>query len=77
MELPREVELDVTYRFVSELPYRMADAYHTADIHLSWAASDHLRLSLVGRNLFDANHVEFTSDPGPSVGVRQKLSTRP
>jgi iron complex outermembrane receptor protein len=73
LELPREVELDVIYRFVSELPYRMADAYHTADVRLSWSASESLVLSFVGRNLFDANHAEFTSDPGPSVGVRRSF----
>jgi iron complex outermembrane receptor protein len=71
LELPRDLELDVAYRFVSELAYRRADAYHTADVQLSWSASDRLRLSLVGRNLFDADHVEFTSDPGPNVGVRR------
>jgi iron complex outermembrane recepter protein len=73
LELPSGVELDVIYRYVSELPYRMADAYHTADIHVSWAASERLRLSFVGWNLFDAEHVEFTSDPGPSVGVRRSF----
>jgi iron complex outermembrane receptor protein len=73
MELPRELELDFTYRFVSDLPYRMADAYHTADLRLSWSASESLVLSFVGRNLFDANHVEFTSDPGPNVGIRRSF----
>jgi hypothetical protein len=66
LELPRDLELDLTYRYVSELPYRMVDDYHAADVQLSWAASEHLRLSFVGRNLLDANHVEFTSDPGPN-----------
>ena len=73
LELTSEMELDFTYRYVSELPYRMADSYHTADIQVSWAASERLRLSFVGQNLFDANHVEFTSDPGPNVGIRRSF----
>ncbi|HEY7820467.1 MAG TPA: TonB-dependent receptor plug domain-containing protein, partial [Vicinamibacteria bacterium] len=48
LQLPRDVELDFIYRFVSELPYREADAYHTADVQVSWAASERVRLSFVG-----------------------------
>jgi outer membrane receptor protein involved in Fe transport len=73
LELTSEMELDFTYRYVSELPYRMADSYHTADVQVSWAASESLRLSFAGQNLFDANHVEFTSDPGPNVGIRRSF----
>jgi iron complex outermembrane receptor protein len=76
LELARKVELDVSYRYVSQLSYRMAPSYHTADLHLGWSVSDRLTLALVGRNLFDANHVEFTSEPGPNVGVRRSFYVR-
>jgi len=74
IELPSDLELDLVYRYVSELPHRRVEAYHTADVHVSWAVSEKLRLSFVGRNLLDADHVEFTSDPGPNVGIRRSLA---
>ena len=69
MELPRELELDFTYRFVSDLPYRMADAYHTADLRLSWSASESLVLSFVGRNLASEREVQMPLVRTPVGGV--------
>jgi iron complex outermembrane receptor protein len=74
IELPGDLELDLAYRYVSELPYRRVEAYHTADVNVSWAASEKLRLSFLGRSLLDADHVEFTSDPGPNVGIRRSFA---
>jgi hypothetical protein len=50
------------------------EAYHTADVNVSWAPSEKLRLSFLGRSLLDADHVEFTSDPGPNVGIRRSIA---
>jgi iron complex outermembrane receptor protein len=73
LDLPRRWELDAAYRYVSELSYAQGDGYHTADVQVSWEASENLRLSFTARNLFDANHVEFRSSPEPNIGVRRSL----
>lgn len=73
LELPRDVELDMTYRYVSSLASPMIDAYHAADVHVSWGVTPNVALSLVGRNLLEPEHLEFESDAGPNVGIRRTV----
>jgi iron complex outermembrane receptor protein len=73
LELPRDVELDVTYRYVSSLSSPMIDSYHAADMRVSWDVTPNVELSLVGRNLLEPDHLEFESDVGPNVGIRRSV----
>jgi iron complex outermembrane receptor protein len=71
LELRRDVELDMTYRYVSSLTFPMIDSYHAADMRVSWGVTPSVELSLIGRNLLEPEHPEFESDAGPNVGIRR------
>jgi len=55
-------EFDLWGRFVSDLPERGVDGYFTFDARLGWRPTDGVELALVGQNLFDARHLEFTPE---------------
>ncbi len=50
-ELPKNFQLDLTYRYVSSLPDLQVAAYSTADARLGWRINRQFELSLVGQNL--------------------------
>jgi iron complex outermembrane receptor protein len=71
--LPRGVAVDATYRYVSALPARQVDAYHTADLRAEWPITRSTWFSILGQNLLSPYHVEFDHAPPPSVGVRRSV----
>jgi iron complex outermembrane receptor protein len=71
--LPKRVTFDFDYRFVSRLPSLAVPAYSTADARIAWTLGGHLELSAVGENLFQPQHIEFASDPGPNVGIKRSF----
>ncbi len=78
LNLPKKVEFDTTYRYVSALPGQTSDpagptvqAYSTADARLGWRPITGLEVSFVGQNLFQPQHAEFGGDDGPLVGIRR------
>ena len=74
--LPHRAEFDQTYRYVSALTTPGIDAYHTMDARISWQTAARLELSLVGQNLLQPHHAEFTGDPGTVVGIARSLFVR-
>jgi iron complex outermembrane receptor protein len=64
MDLPRDVELDGTLRYVARLPSPVVPAYTELDLRLGWHATGALEFSLVGQNLLHARHPEFGA-PSP------------
>jgi len=71
LDLPRKLEFDQTFRYVSALPAQLVGAYTTADVRFSWHATRSLDLSVVGQNLFQPHHPEFGGDPGSLVGIER------
>jgi iron complex outermembrane receptor protein len=69
--LPMGFELDPTYRYVSALPALSVKAYTTMDVRVGWHVTRNLQLSLVGQNLFQPKHAEFSGDPGPLIGIKR------
>lgn len=67
--MPRATEIDVAYRFVSELPMRNTPRYHAVDLRLGWSPRPGLELAVNGRDLLDPHHVEFA----PQVGVPRSV----
>lgn len=55
--------LDAVVYYVDELPAYQIDAYTRADVRVGYRLSDHWQFDLVGQNLFDDEHREFTA-PG-------------
>jgi iron complex outermembrane receptor protein len=73
LNLPRNLEFDQTYRYVSALPAQLVGNYGTADVRLGWRFSRYFGLSLVGQNLLQPHHAEFGGDPGAVVGIKRSV----
>lgn len=71
--LPKRFELDQTYQYSSKLPAQTVRAYSTADLRLGWHVGEGLDFSVVGQNLLQPSHAEFTGDPGPLVGIKRAV----
>ncbi len=59
-DVGRHWELDGWLRYVDNLPSQHVPSYFELDLHLGWRLSDSIELSLVGRNLLNDEHAEFT-----------------
>ena len=60
LDLTSTLEFDVWVRFVDDLPNLNIDGYIGLDIRLAWKPVPNLEFSLVGANLLDPHHPEFT-----------------
>jgi iron complex outermembrane receptor protein len=61
LDLPRHIELDSTFRYVSRITNQSVPAYGELDLRLGWRPNPSLEFSLVGQNLLHNQHVEFGS----------------
>jgi iron complex outermembrane receptor protein len=61
--LTEKLALDLSTRYVGNLPNQRVPAYATGDARLGWQLTDRFELELVGRDLLDPQHPEFG---GPS-----------
>ncbi|HEX5433484.1 MAG TPA: TonB-dependent receptor, partial [Candidatus Angelobacter sp.] len=59
LTLPRQVEFDTAYRYVSALPAQGVQSYQTLDAHIGWRFSESYGLSVDGTNLLQPHHAEF------------------
>jgi iron complex outermembrane recepter protein len=71
--LPKGLEFDQTYRYVSALPKVPLVAYETADARVSWRPTARFELSLIGQNLLQPSHAEAPGDPGPLIGIKRSF----
>ena len=60
LDLPRQIELDVTARYVSALSAPDVPSYTAVDARLAWQPRPGVELSVAGRNLIGPRHGEFT-----------------
>ncbi|MGC3981844.1 MAG: TonB-dependent receptor [Steroidobacteraceae bacterium] len=58
-DLPRNIQIDASYRHISRIANQNVPAYGEMDVRLGWRALNNLELSLVGQNLLHAHHAEF------------------
>lgn len=61
--LPHDVQLINTGYFVDNLPNANVDAYLRFDTQVIWKATENVELALVGQNLLDNKHPEFSAPP--------------
>jgi iron complex outermembrane receptor protein len=59
--LPRKLEWNTSAYFVGRLPVQPVPAYTRLDTGMTWRASEHLSVSLVGQNLLKDHHLEAHS----------------
>ena len=56
-----QIDFDASLRFVGSLPERNIDSYTVMDARLAWRPFPKLELSLVGQNLLEEGHAEFST----------------
>jgi iron complex outermembrane receptor protein len=61
MDLPGKFEFDTALRFVDTLATQNVPSYLVMDVRLGWQPIPNLDISLVGQNLLDSSHPEFSS----------------
>lgn len=61
VELPKDAELDLMLRHVSELAAPTVPAYTAVDLRVSRRLAADTEIALLGQNLFDSGHGEFTA----------------
>jgi iron complex outermembrane receptor protein len=61
LDLPRGFEFDWTFRYVAEVPIETVPSYATSDVRLGWRPNPSLEFSVMGRNLHEPHHREFSS----------------
>ena len=69
----RDWTVDAAVRYVSELPAGPVPDYATADIRLARRFDSGLELSIVGRNLLQAHHLEFPGGTAGNVEVERSV----
>ena len=70
IDLPRNLQLDVTFRYLSRLDNVVVavPGYTEMDLRLAWLATEKLELAIVGQNLLHAEHPEIGVE-----AVRQEI----
>lgn len=73
--LPKQFELDPTYRYVSALPAEAVKRYSTMDLRLGWNFAEQFELSVTGENLFRPYQVENSVGVvgAPNVGIKRAV----
>ena len=69
-DLPANLQFDSAVRYVDELPGLSVPSYVALDARLAWMFRKNWELSVVGRNLLDNQHLEFTSSSSSSLPTR-------
>jgi iron complex outermembrane receptor protein len=81
-DLPGRIELDVMTQFMGGLPQitpgsARTPAYNEAGFRLGWRLSPNVELALIGRDVLNAQHTEFTSPTSSRVTYLERaLFTR-
>ncbi len=68
LDLTLDLELDFNLYYVDEMPDTEIPSYLRLDLRLGWHPTPDLELNLIGRNLLDDSHPEFTEFSGNSPG---------
>ena len=72
-DLPKAITADFQVRYVSKLPALQIPSYWTGDLSLGWSPNKQLLFSLVGQNLFQPYHYEYSYDPRGLVGIERSI----
>jgi iron complex outermembrane receptor protein len=62
VRLSSRAMIDWFFRYVSALPAEEVAAYGTSNLRIEWAVRDNLRWFVLGRNLHQSAHAEFSDD---------------
>jgi iron complex outermembrane receptor protein len=75
LNLPHQIEVDATLRYVDSVPYYHIRDYVAFDLRLGWKPVKNIEFSLVGQNLFDHSHLEFSNTISelPNTQIQRSL----
>jgi iron complex outermembrane receptor protein len=62
MDLRRDLECNLNFRFVDKLPDFNVKSYASLDARLAWRPHPNLELAIVGQNLLSNHHAEFKGE---------------
>lgn len=83
VDVGSRVDVDLTGRYVADLPFIEVDAYLAVDARIGWRPTPGVELAVAGENLLQSQHAEFRVPhiPGealdPIRAVRAELVWRP
>ena len=60
-DITKQIDFDLWFRYVGSLPEINVDHYTTIDARLAWRPIQNIELSVVGQNLFERGHPEYSS----------------
>ena len=60
----KEWEFDVWYRYIDRLTELQVPGYHTLDLRFGWHITTHWTLDVVGQNVLNPHHLEFSGMSG-------------
>jgi iron complex outermembrane recepter protein len=70
-DVSRNLEFNVTFRFIGMLPYYQVGSYSTGDARFAWRPGHGVEFAVVGQNLLQPHHAEYGVDPAGPVGIRR------
>jgi iron complex outermembrane recepter protein len=76
IDLPANLKLDGVFRYVDNIPVQNVPRYFNLDLRLGWSPMRHLELSLVGQNLLQGHHAEWSGGTKIQRGVYAKTTWR-
>jgi iron complex outermembrane receptor protein len=76
IDLPARFKLDGVFRYVDNIPMQNVPRYFNLDLRLGWNPTRHLEFSLVGQNLLQAHHAEWSGGTEIQRGVYTKATWR-
>jgi iron complex outermembrane receptor protein len=72
-QLPKRVDLGLTYRYAGKVQNQGVAAYSTGDARIGWRIRAPWEIEAVGRNLLQPSHIEYGGNPGGMVGIRRSF----
>lgn len=61
LDITPQIDFNLCFRFVSRLPERDIASYTVSDARIAWKPKKNMEISLVGQNLMESGHSEFSS----------------
>ena len=60
LDLVKNIEFDAFFRHIDKLPGLEIKSYQTLDLRLAWRPINNIEFSVVGQNLLQSHHFEYT-----------------
>jgi iron complex outermembrane receptor protein len=75
-DLPHRIAFDAFFRYVGEIRAQGVPAYSSLDLRLAWRPRPSVELAVVGQNLLEPHHKQWSGDVGIRRGVYGQVSVR-